>query len=162
MARRNAQAPHPQEHQQRTAAFAAQRHEINSQPGPSNNRQLNALDKLQNRDFKPAVGGLEIPLTPHSLLGGGKRVYQRGETSRDVRVVPRGVAEDLRQKIDDKRELITRLATDLQDETDPGQMALTTEALRTARVEFAELIARAQVLGNEDRRVNGLPPASSR
>ena len=174
-ARRNEQAPHPQqggagslERERRAKAFEAQRHDINTQAGPSNNPHLTALDKLQKRGFKPAVGGLEIPLTPHSPLGGGKRVYQRGETSRDVRVVPRGVAADLQRRISDKREMIQNFIDELEelneanDPDNAAEIATTRELLAAARVELAELIARGQVLANENRRINDSGPGPSR
>ncbi|KPC30060.1 Type III effector HopK1 [Pseudomonas syringae pv. cilantro] len=65
-------------------AFDAQRLNINTQAGPSNSPHLNALNTLQQRHFKPAAGGLEIPVTSNSLLGGGRQVYQIGSSSREL------------------------------------------------------------------------------
>lgn len=151
----HARSSAPRAHDWRAKAFDAQRHDINTQAGPSNNRHLSALDKLQKRDFKPAVGGLEIPSTPHSLLGGGgKRVYQMGEASRHVTVVPIGNRDELEEKITDKRIAIQVLTQELATETDPVERGLTAQTLQTARTELAELMARAAVLRNEHRRIN--------
>jgi len=82
-------------------AVDAQRLDIITQAGPSNSPHLNALNKLQQRRFKPAAGGIEIPFTPHSLLGGGgsKRIDTRGTSSRDVRVCDAGVIEERKERI---------------------------------------------------------------
>ena len=53
-------------------AVDAQRLDIITQAAPSNSLHLKALNNLQQRRFKPAVGGMEIPFTPNSLLGGGR------------------------------------------------------------------------------------------
>ncbi|QUP55486.1 type III effector [Ralstonia syzygii] len=116
---------------------------------------MSALDKLQQRNFKPALGGLEIPFTPNSLLGGGKRVSQLGSSSRDVGVVASGAAAELREEIEDKRLLIQNLTEELQGETDTGQRALTTETLSSARADLAQLVERLRVLADEHRRING-------
>ncbi|HEX7634522.1 MAG TPA: hypothetical protein VF427_04475 [Noviherbaspirillum sp.] len=51
-------------------AVDAQRLDIITQAGSSNSLHLKALNKLQQRNFRPAAGGIEIPFTPYSLLGG--------------------------------------------------------------------------------------------
>ncbi|WP_243787542.1 XopO/AvrRps4 family type III secretion system effector [Pseudomonas amygdali] len=138
-------------------SFDAQRLDINTQAGPSNSPHLNALNKLQQRDFKPAAGGLEIPFTPKSLLGGGKRVYQIGSSSRDVQVCSRGAGAALRQEIEDKQLMVNNLTDELQDAIDegnPAEIANTSQQLRQARSDLAELQRRFAVLGNEDRRIN--------
>ncbi|MEJ2754428.1 MAG: hypothetical protein P8104_00950, partial [Gammaproteobacteria bacterium] len=55
-------------------AIAAQRLEMLEQPSSSRDLRLIALDKLQQRDFRPALGGLEIPLTGKAMGGMPKRV----------------------------------------------------------------------------------------
>jgi len=82
-------------------AVDAQRLDIITQAGPSNSPHLNALNKLQQRRFKPAAGGIEIPFTPNSLLGGGgsKRVDTRGTSSRQVQVCEAGVIEERKERI---------------------------------------------------------------
>jgi type III effector protein AvrRps4 len=55
-------------------AFAAQRLEMFEQPSSSRDLRLIALDKLQQRDFRPALGGLEIPLTGKAMGGMPKRI----------------------------------------------------------------------------------------
>ncbi len=55
-------------------AFAAQRLELFEQPSSSKDLRLTALDKLEQRGFKPALGGLEIPLTGKAMGGMPKRI----------------------------------------------------------------------------------------
>ncbi|MCF5806274.1 XopO/AvrRps4 family type III secretion system effector [Pseudomonas tremae] len=138
-------------------SFDAQRLDINTQAGPSNSRHLNALNKLQQRNFKPAAGGLEIPVTPNSLLGGGKRVSQLGSSSRDIKVCPRGAGAALREQIGDKQELINTFIEELQeaiDEANPALIAHNTEQLRQARADLAELQNRFAILATEHNRIN--------
>ncbi|KOP53052.1 type III effector AvrRps4 [Pseudomonas coronafaciens pv. porri] len=138
-------------------SFDAQRLEINTQAGPSNSPHLNALNKLQQRNFKPAAGGLEIPVTPNSLLGGGKRVSQIGSSSRDIKVCPRGAGAALRDQIEDKQQLINDFNNELQeaiDEGNPNLIAHNTEQLRQARADLVELQRRFAILAHEDRRIN--------
>ncbi len=52
-------------------AVDAQRLILLNQPNSSNDRQLTALEILSQRDFKPAKGGVEIPIG--SALGGMRR-----------------------------------------------------------------------------------------
>ncbi|WP_057403176.1 XopO/AvrRps4 family type III secretion system effector [Pseudomonas amygdali] len=138
-------------------AFDAQRLDINTHAGPSNSPHLNALNQLQQRNFKPAVGGLEIPVTPNSLLGGGKRVSHLGSSSRDIQVCPRGAAAELRQEIQDKQTFVNDLTEELEDATEeanPDEIANTTQQLRQARTDLVELQRRLMMLAHEDRRIN--------
>lgn len=52
-----------------TSAFAAQRLELANQPSSSQDPRLIALEKLEQRGFKPALGGLEIPVTGKAMGG---------------------------------------------------------------------------------------------
>lgn len=144
------------DHELRAKAFEAHRQEISKQAGPSNNPHLNALDKLQQRHFKPAPGGVEIPFTPNSLLGGGKRVNTIGSSSRDVRVVAAAeVAQQLTERIQDTRLLIQNLTADLQAEVDdPGQRELTAQALVEARRDLDTYARQYAVFQNESRSIN--------
>ncbi len=50
-------------------AFVAQRLELSAQPSSSKDPRLTALNNLELRGFKPAPGGLEIPLTGKAMGG---------------------------------------------------------------------------------------------
>ncbi|MFE8645454.1 hypothetical protein ACFX58_10260 [Sphingomonas sp. NCPPB 2930] len=140
---------------ERSKAFEAQRLDISAQAGPSDNPHLTALDVLQKRDFKPAPGGVEIPFTTNSLLGGGKRVYTHGASSHDVQLVHAGAEPGLREAIEDKQLLIQDLIQDLEDESEEGQRALTIEALNQARAALADLARRYAISREQNRNVNG-------
>lgn len=58
-------------------AFDEQRAVLRGQAGSSNGLDLIALDRIEGRGFKPAQGGLEIPLTGKGL-GGGRTKSQAG------------------------------------------------------------------------------------
>ncbi|MFD1841584.1 XopO/AvrRps4 family type III secretion system effector [Paracidovorax cattleyae] len=143
-----------------TQAFNAQRHSIAEQAGPSNDRHLTALDKLQARGFMPAVGGIEIPLTPHSLPGGGKRVRAIGaSSSTQVSVVPgRDVAQQLRQSIEDARLLIQTATEDLanaEEEGNPIEIATNQRILAEARSDLQTYNQLYAAYREENRRRNG-------
>jgi hypothetical protein len=61
-------------HSALSRAFAAQRLELFEQPSSSKDLRLTALDKLEQRGFKPALGGIEIPLTGKAMGGMRRRV----------------------------------------------------------------------------------------
>jgi hypothetical protein len=66
-------------------AFAAQRNQALNQSGSSNNARLVALNKLEQRGFQPAEGGLKIRITGKGLGGAGDDDVEgssRGESSR--------------------------------------------------------------------------------
>ncbi|XUP37829.1 hypothetical protein WAE31_10255 (plasmid) [Xanthomonas axonopodis pv. vasculorum] len=118
---------------------------------------LTALDKLQERDFEPALGGVKIPLTPNSLPGGGKRVTVAGTSSRDVHVVPAGIRSDLSESIVDKQAIIQTLRRDLQEARNLGNPALIAQNERLLQQELADLRSMLQqvaVYGQEHRRIN--------
>ncbi|SDK38019.1 type III effector protein AvrRps4 [Paracidovorax citrulli] len=145
------------EHARRSEAFKAQRQAIAMQPGPSNHPHLIALDKLEARGFEPAAGGIKIPLTPNSLPGGGKRVQTVGTSSRDVHVVPAGIAPQLREAIQDKQLMIQTLTQELaqaEEEGNPAEIAQNQRLLAQARQDLAGYMRQAAVYGEESRRIN--------
>ncbi|WP_372178124.1 XopO/AvrRps4 family type III secretion system effector [Xanthomonas axonopodis pv. phyllanthi] len=155
--RRDATKTSSPEHSLLAETFKAQRQAIYTQPGPSNNPHLTALDKLQERDFEPAPGGLKIPFSPNSLPGGGKRVSLAGTSSRDVHVVPAGIRSELRESIVDKQTLIGTLTQELQEARDQGNPALIAQnerLLEQARADLRSLMEQARVYGQEHRRIN--------
>lgn len=142
-----------------TQTFDAQRHGIAEQAGPSNDPHRVALDKLQARGFMPAVGGIEIPLTPHSLPGGGKRVRTTGaSSSNNVNVVPsREVAQQLRQSIEDTQLLIQTVTEDLAqavEDGNPDQIEINRELLTNARFDLQSYTQQYRALEEESRRRN--------
>ncbi|MFC3657166.1 type III effector AvrRps4 [Xanthomonas hyacinthi] len=146
------------EHACRARAFDAQRVDINTQAGPSNNPHLSAIDKLQQRGFKPAPGGLQIPFTRNALLGGtGKRVYQFGSSSRHVNVVPAGNIAKLTDEIRKKEQLIIELTEDIENPNDDAQLQAATENRDKVNEELFELRRREVVLTNENLRLNNHP-----
>ncbi|WP_425479218.1 hypothetical protein [Xanthomonas bromi] len=128
------------------------------QPGPSKNPHLTALDKLQERNFEPAPGGVKIPLTPNSLPGGGgKRVQVVGTSSRDVQVVTAGIAPALQEAIDDKKIFIQNLRQELQEareESNPTTIAHNAQALDQALADLRSMMGQAAVHLEESRRIN--------
>ncbi|MCS4509501.1 XopO/AvrRps4 family type III secretion system effector [Xylophilus ampelinus] len=137
----------------RNKAFEAQRKDISMQPGTSNSPYLTALDTLQQRDFKPAPGGLEIPFTPNSLLGGGKRTSQLGSSSQNV-VVTDNALKELQEAIDDKNFLIDELRQDLETETDAAQRQLTIRALNNAISDLSSYKTQYETARNARSRIN--------
>jgi len=126
------------------------------QPGPSKNPHLIALDKLQERDFEPATGGVKIPLGPNSLPGGGKRVQVVGTSSRDIHVVPAGILPELRDQIVDKQEFIRVISEELQqarNERNPTMIAQNQQLLEQATSELMTLLERAAAYGEQSRRI---------
>ncbi|MGV7165681.1 XopO/AvrRps4 family type III secretion system effector [Xanthomonas axonopodis pv. cajani] len=155
--RRDATKTSSLEHSLLTETFKAQRQAIYTQPGPSNNPHLTALDKLQERDFEPAPGGLKIPFSPNSLPGGGKRVSSAGTSSRDAHVVNAGIRSELRESIVDKQTFIGTLEQDLQEARDQGNPALIAQnerLLEQARADLRSLRQQAMVYAEEHRRIN--------
>ncbi|MBV6793134.1 hypothetical protein KWH42_06740 [Xanthomonas campestris pv. daturae] len=155
--RRDATKTSSLEHSRRTEAFKAQRQAISMQPGPSNNPHLTALDKLQERDFEPALGGVKIPLTLNSLPGGGKRVQVAGTSSQDVHVVPAGIRSELQEAITDKQLFIQTLRQDLQEARNQGNPALIAQnerLLEQANADLRSLLGQVAVYGEESRRIN--------
>ncbi|EFW87133.1 type III effector AvrRps4 [Pseudomonas savastanoi pv. glycinea str. race 4] len=63
----------------------------------------------------------------------------------------------MRQEIEDKQSMVNNLTDELQDaidEANQAEIANTSQQLRQARSDLAELQRRFAVLGNEDRRIN--------
>lgn len=145
------------EHARRTQAFNAQRQALAAQAGSSHDRHLIALDQLQARNFEPAPGGMKIPLAPHALPGGGKRVQTVGTSSRNVHVVPMGVINELREAIADKQLMIQTLAEVLaqaEEEGNPVEIARHQQLLTQAREDLRNYMRQAAVYGEEHRRMN--------
>jgi len=136
-------------------AVDAQREDINTQAGPSNNPHLNALNHLEQRDFEPAAGGIEIPFTPNSLLGGGgsKRVDTRGTTSRHVQVCLPGVIEErieeTREGIRAQQEVLDNLGQNWANATDQGERSNIFQQMRQAQQHLNQLNSRLEALVNE-------------
>jgi type III effector protein AvrRps4 len=150
-------------------AVDAQRQDINTQAGPSNNPHLNALNHLEQRDFEPAAGGIEIPFTPNSLLGGGrsKRVDADASSSRgNMRVCPPGAGIGLEDAIAAQKVQINRLqqrvfnietgrevlpnGTDLAEALNQAR-----RMVRLASEELESLESRMEAFDSEYRRING-------
>ena len=148
-------------------AFAAQRLEMLEQPSSSRDLRLIALDKLQQRGFKPALGGLEIPLTGKALGGMPKRInapfrpasIQSSRFSSSSTTVSSATrlefAAPVREKqieIEDKSNFVA----DLKDELEVGGMSeeqtrLTRQALEQAEDELATLHAEYRRLQEQIR-----------
>ncbi|EGH45627.1 type III effector AvrRps4 [Pseudomonas syringae pv. pisi str. 1704B] len=63
----------------------------------------------------------------------------------------------MRQEIEDKQLMVNNLTDELQDaidEANPAEIANTSQQLRHARADLADLQRRFAVLRNEDRRIN--------
>ncbi len=126
-------------------AIAAQRLELFEQPSSSKDLRLIALDKLQQRGFRPALGGLEIPLTGKAMGGMPKRInayYYPGAASESTRQEFGGPAAEKQQEINDKKEFIAELREELAaGGTTEVQTRLNRQALQQAQNELATLQA---------------------
>ncbi len=127
-------------------AFAAQRRELFEQPSSSKDLRFTALDILEQRGFKPALGGLEIPLTGKAMGGMRRRVNAppRPDTiseagARQFQQEARDIENSMAHKRLYIRELNTYLARpDLTEE----QRQSASENLERFRQELVDLQAR--------------------
>lgn len=128
-------------------AIAAQRLEMFEQPSSSRDLRLIALDKLQQRGFRPALGGLEIPLTGKAMGGMPKRINAsfRSSSSSVSSATRQEFSEPAREKlieINDKANFITTLRAELADEgISAVQARLTRQDLQQAQDDLATLHA---------------------
>lgn len=137
-------------------AIAAQRLEMFEQPSSSRDLRLIALDKLQQRGFRPALGGLEIPLTGKAMGGMPKRinapfrpssssVSSRSSSSSVSSATRLEFSEPAREKlleITDKTDFITELRAELAGGgLSEVQTRLNRQALEQAQDELATLHA---------------------
>lgn len=119
-------------------SFAGQRWELSLQPSSSKDLRLTALNKLEQRNFQPAPGGLEIPLTGKAM--GGMRRRTNAPVTPDVASTLGAEVHALREAIADKLQFINDLRQDLLDENDnPGQAELTRKAIEQATQEKNQL-----------------------
>ncbi len=121
-------------------AFAAQRLELFEQPSSSKDLRFTALDKLEQRNFRPAPGGLEIPLTGKAMGGMPKRTSRvnapyipeeaSGEVSREYYTQARNLVDQINQQ----RLIIQNLSLQiLQTDLTEEQIQSVRERLATAR-----------------------------
>ncbi len=125
-------------------AFATQRLELFEQPSSSKDLRLIALDKLEQRGFKPALGGLEIPSTGKAMGGMPKRTSRvnvpiiREELIRMPQYQQE--SEDIRRQIATQLDIIRRLALQSTETnlTEERRQELS-EGLNTAREKLTDL-----------------------
>lgn len=124
-------------------AFAAQRLALSAQPGSSKDPRLTALNHLERRGFKPAPGGLDIPLTGQALGGMRRRRVNAlftpeaaSTTEEEYNTQINALREQAAEKITAMNELRAEIAG---GNLEPEQIRLRRQAIGRIEEEIANL-----------------------
>ncbi len=125
-------------------AFVAQRLELSAQPSSSNDPRLTALNNLELRGFKPAPGGLEIPLTGKAMGGMHRRRINAPLTPAAASTIGYEYMAELNSlsaQIADKQAFIADLREEIEEEDmTPGQIQINRQTIRNTQTEISALM----------------------